>query len=120
MISIATLQAAWALITSPIGRVVGVVGLIGLALLWADHRGADRVRTEWAAANAIAATKAAEADAVAATHADAVDKRSTAAADAADQANREARDAYVKDLEKRIAAGCAADGDDARRLRDIR
>ena len=81
-----------------------------------DAQGASRVKSEWDAANATAASQANAADASAAASAAKKDRENIARELSEEQANREARDAYIADLEKRAAAVCVDTDADIRRL----
>lgn len=89
-----------------------------------DHGGASRVTRQWAAANAVAAERAREADALVAANAENAEARDVVVEADADKENAEARNAYIAELEKRLAGSksgvCRLDDSDVGRLRNIR
>lgn len=115
-------QAALTILEAILSTRIGCAALAGAAcllvgLLWGDHNGASRVRTEWADARAAAKIAADKKDADTAKKAAQTDQANTAAEVATDQSDKEARDAYVKELEKRAAAVCLDTDADVERLR---
>lgn len=101
-------------------ELIVVALLLIFAVLAGFYWGSESVRARWAAADAAATIRAAELDRIVAAKAEVVDKQETAVEADADKPNEVTRDAYVAELEKRVAAACRADDADVGRLRDVR
>lgn len=93
------------------------------AYTFGDQIADARVTKAWAAADAIAAEKARARDAEIANQAETAEASDTVAEAEADKENAEARNAYIAELEKRLAGSaghCRLDDADVGRLRNIR